>query len=211
MTSGTALEQEAKFWVPDLETFRRHVERRGAVLVTPRTHEYNLRFDTPEGRLSREHRVLRLRRDRRITLTYKGPAQRQRGVQIRPEYEVEVDDFDAARRLLEGLGFRVALAYEKYRTQYRWQDVHLVLDELPYGNFVEIEGPSLESVHRAARALGLDLDAAVPWSYVALFRRLKDALQLDAAHLTFEAFRNRPVDWTRLGLRPAWTPQEGPS
>ncbi len=208
MTSRVShLEQEAKFWVPFLRAFREHVERRGGELLAPRRHEYNLRFDTPQADLARDHRVLRLRRDRKVTLTYKGPARNEDGVLVRLEIEVELADFDQARRLLEALGYRVALAYEKYRTLYRVGETVLALDELPMGTFVEIEGASPAQVRQAARHLGLDVSAAVPFSYAALFHRLQEALGLPVAHLTFEAFRDLPlVDLRLLGLRPAWRP-----
>ena len=46
-----------------------------------------------------------------------------------------------------------------------------MFDELPYGNFVEIEG-KLETLRPIAEELQLVWDKAIPASYHALFERL---------------------------------------
>ncbi len=199
------LEQEAKFWVPDLAAFRSMLEDRGARLLAPRVWEYNIRFDTPDRALQAARQVLRLRRDRKQTLAYKGRPRLEGGVVVREEIEVEIDDLEAARRLLKALGFVEVFVYEKYRTLYRWGEVVLALDETPMGNFVEVEGPSAQAVQAAARQLGLDPSAAVADSYAGLFHRLKAHYRWPFRDLTFANFPpTRPVDLGVLGLRPAW-------
>ena len=79
----------------------------GDVQVQPRLFELNLRFDTPEGELSRGRKVLRLRQDTQALLTFKGPAQDRSDVAARQEIEFTVSDFLAARHFLEALGYRV--------------------------------------------------------------------------------------------------------
>ena len=51
--------------------------------------------------------------------------------------------------------------------------MQVMLDELPYGNFVEIEGETVESIHGLADQLGLNWDAAIATSYNALFDRAR--------------------------------------
>ncbi len=205
MTAASGpFEREAKFWVPALEAFQRHLEAQGARLLQPRTWEYNLRFDTPQGDLTRQRRVLRLRQDRRLTLTYKGPGQVHDGVIQREELEIEVSDLETARRLLEALGYRVVMVYEKFRTLYHWQGVDIALDETPLGTFVEIEGPTLDLVRRRAWALGVDPGRAVPESYASLFQRVREHFGLPVTDLTFEALAPYTFDLTQLGLQPAW-------
>src|SRR3990172_1232689 len=136
---GTEL--EIKLYLNDLPAFRQRLEALGAKLVQLRVHEVNLRFDTPEGSLTRSLQVLRLRQDTAARLTYKGPGEDTGGVRARRELEFTVSDFEAARALLEALGYQVSLMYEKYRTTYDLDGVYVTLDEMPYGDFAEIEGP----------------------------------------------------------------------
>jgi adenylate cyclase class IV len=58
-----ALELEVKFLLSDQTTYENRLRGIGAKMLHPRTWEVNYRFDTPDRRLAREHRVLRLRQD----------------------------------------------------------------------------------------------------------------------------------------------------
>ncbi len=78
------MEIEAKFHLPHLIYLRTRLLDEGARLMTPRTLERNLRFDTNDGRLVQSQIVLRLRQDSRATLTYKEPQERH---EIRIEHE----------------------------------------------------------------------------------------------------------------------------
>ena len=64
----------------------------------------------------------------------------------RTEIEFGVDDFAKAKQFLEHLGYQSILVYEKYRTTYELDHAHIMLDELPYGNFIEIEGEDLTGI-----------------------------------------------------------------
>lgn len=181
-------ELEVKFYVHDLAAIEQHLVSLDAVLVQPRTFEINLRFDTPEQELSTNFRVLRLRQDTAARMTFKGPAYGSEGVRVRQEIEFIVEDFEAARDLLEALGYQVSMGYEKYRTVYDLGEVHITLDEMPYGNFVEIEGPDPESILEVNLDLGLIWEARASESYVNIFERLKKELKLDFRDLSFENF-----------------------
>ena len=200
-------ETEAKFYVRSLAAVQARLEKLGAHLIQPRSLETNLRFDLPDGSLRQGGRVLRLRRDGSARLTYKGPSEVIEGVQSRPEIEVEVGDFDTAHRLVESLGYRVVATYEKYRQVYSLEleksDFHIFLDELPYGDFVEIEGETAEAVITASKRLGLDPKAAIPTSYLALFESLSAERGLDPSKLTFTALAGLSLQPEHLHVRAA--------
>ncbi len=63
--------------------------------------------------------------------------------------------------------------YEKYRTTYELDDALIMLDELPYGSFLEIEGETVEQIRDIAATLHLNWEAAIPSSYTALFESLR--------------------------------------
>lgn len=194
------MEIEAKFYLRDLTAFRQRLETLGAVQVKPRHHELNLRFDLPDGSLTRAHRVLRLRQDGRALLTYKGAGQEGTEVAVRQEVEVEVSDADACRRLLEVLGYQVSMIYEKYRTTYRLGNVEIVLDEMPFGLFCEIEAPDAGTIHQLAERLHLNWQARIAMGYYTLFDQLKAASGLNIRDLTFDNFRQNPVDLSIIGI-----------
>jgi len=196
-------ETEIKLHVKDLETLARRLQTLGATLVSPRTHEVNLRFDTPAGTLSAQARVLRLRQDAHSKLTYKGPTENKDGVAHREEIEFIVSDFNAAKRFLEALGYQLATTYEKYRTTYQLDDFHVMLDEMPYGDFVEIEGNEVSAIRTLAEKLSLNVDAAVKMSYLQILDRLRSTEKLSVENLTFNDFEAESCDLAQVSIYPA--------
>jgi adenylate cyclase class 2 len=196
-------EIEVKFYIADLPDLQTRLEGLGANLVHGRTHEVNLRFDTPGGDLLRQYQVLRLRQDSRARLTYKGPAQTLEGARARQEIEFTVSDFTSAQAFLEALGYQVVMMYEKYRTTYEMDRMEILLDEMPYGSFLEIEGPDPAGLHHLTQALQLDWESAAPDSYTALFEKLQTRLGLNFRDLSFANFTTLDVTAADLGLRAA--------
>jgi adenylate cyclase class 2 len=195
-------ETEVKFYIRDLTHLADQILAAGGRPRMPRTFEFNLRFDTPNADFQREHRVLRLRRDQSIRLTYKEGGRIQDGAFQRTEIEFGVADFDAAHQMLQALGFEVVFAYEKYRTTYELAGTEVMLDELPFGDFVEIEGPP-ELLKRVAIRLNLDWQAAIPYSYHDLFERLRARQTLTFRDLTFGNFSGTRPRADDLGVRSA--------
>ena len=192
--SGAAMQEvEVKLHTPDLGMVRAALEAAGADLVTARVFERNLRYENAAGSLTAEGIVLRLRQDDKAKLTYKADASMEDGIVKRFEAEVVVSDFEAMDVILRRLGYRVALVYEKYRTTYALGDAEIVLDELPYGNFTEIEADAA-TIERVVEVLGLGGCRRMRGSYVDIFAELKWALGLDVRDCSFEAFAGVDVD-----------------
>lgn len=185
------MEIEVKLHVPDLDAVAQRLERVGAVLTAPRVFERNVRYENLKKTLSESGIVVRLREDSRVRLTYKEPPldreSAKDGILARFEAEVEVSDFDTMSLILGRLGYFPNMVYEKYRTTYQWDAVEVVLDEMPYGNFVEIEG-DVPAIEAAIKALELEDMTRYPASYVAIFRNIKKNLSLGFNDLTFANF-----------------------
>ncbi len=99
-------------------------------------------------------------------LTFKGPARFEEGVKVRVEHETRVEEVDAARRILESLGYRVERRYQKYREEWQLGGVRVALDHTPIGDFVEFEG---EGAERLARRFGFEPASAEPRNYLQLY------------------------------------------
>jgi len=85
--------------------------------------------------------VLRLRRiGKRGVLTFKESLPPRLDIKQRREDETRVEDPDAMELILAALGFTPALVYEKRRVTWRLGPTEIVIDELPFGLFMEIEG-----------------------------------------------------------------------
>jgi adenylate cyclase class 2 len=197
-------ETEVKFYVNDLSRVEMRLHKLEAHLIQSRVHEVNLRFDNSSGDLRREFKVLRLRNDVDAKFTFKGPnEERSDGVLNRKEIEFTVSSFDAAKEFLEALGFTPIAFYEKYRTTYELNDIHIMLDELPYGNFVEIEGESVTTLQEVTGHLGLNWEAAVQSGYLDLFNSIASKYKLPAGQLNFEALKQFDISGEDLSIVPA--------
>jgi len=197
-------ETEAKFYVRNLGKIELRLHELKAQLIQPRIHESNLRFDNEHSDLRNNSRVLRLRQDEKARFTFKGPSQeKEGGVLSRQEIEFIVEDFESAKQFLEALGYKAVIFYEKFRTTYDLYDAHIMLDELPYGEFVEIESESVEAIRNIANLLGLNWATIVNAGYHSLFERVTEKYKLESSQLSFSALENIKITSKDLGIQTA--------
>jgi len=205
--SQSGQETEAKFYVRDLKRIKTLIEEMNGQLIQERVLETNIRFDLPDASLRSEGRVLRLRRDTEARLTYKSASTNDQGVLSRTEIEFTVGEFEKAKQFLEALGYQKLIYYEKYRTTYALDPsegfVHIMLDELPFGNFVEIEGETIDSIRAAAEQLHLIWERAIAASYTVLFERVRAVMKYSFQDISFENFADIQVTPSHLGVRAA--------
>ncbi len=193
-------EIEVKFLIADLPALLEKIEKLGALTLRTRMLEVNLRFDTRDMQLRDRAQVLRLRQDDQALLTFKSPGQIVDGVISRTELEVSVSDFQTTRAILEVLGFQVFMTYEKYRQNFKLNDLVASVDEMPYGNFIELEGNSPEHVRATAALLGLDWDQRINLSYTALLSLYNQNTGNSFRDISFEVFSGLNVLPEQLSL-----------
>jgi adenylate cyclase class 2 len=136
-------EIEIKLRIPSPKSFLRQLAKLGAKSLSPRVHEHNLIFDTPDGGLAKHGQLLRIRTETpapagkkstpksassRYLLTFKSPPEQlaiipaivpDRRHKVREELETALTDAPMLQKIFEGLGLRGWFRYEKYRTPYR--------------------------------------------------------------------------------------------
>ncbi len=195
-------EIEAKFFLLHLAPIRERLLKLGAHCVRERSSERNWRFDTPDGRLASNGEILRVREDDGVRLTYKRRIDRP---EVRQEIEIEVEQSKKTRALLEALGFEITQVYEKYRQVFHLGEIEITLDQLPFGDFVEIEGSSIADVQFATSQLNLVWERRIDQTYLELFNRLKMERNLPFSDATFDLFSKiDPVTPEDLGVQDAY-------
>ncbi len=173
MSSTPPIEEEIKIPCESPDAVRAALDRLGARCTARSRREVNVLFDTAAGAIAAAGRALRLRQvDGRWILTLKGPAIWRGPVKIREELETSVGDGDTFSTILDRLGFRPVIRYEKDRETWRLGTAEIVIDHTPMGDFVEIEGPH-ESLAGLTTNLGLDPARAVRASYVSLWAQYR--------------------------------------
>lgn len=193
-------EMEVKYLLRDPVGYEARLRHTGAVLVHPRVHEMNWRFDRPDRSLTLAHQVLRLRQDERIRLTFKGPARLDQAVSLRDEIEFEVNDLEAAKKFLLALGYEVSIRYEKFRTTYDLDGAEIAIDEMPFGFFTEIEASEVDLIRNLSQKLNLKWEHRILESYLSIFNRFNEGREASIRDLIFENFSGVPFSAHLLSL-----------
>ncbi|HMS41278.1 MAG TPA: class IV adenylate cyclase [Pyrinomonadaceae bacterium] len=108
------------------------------------------------GILTQTNAVLRVRKTQdRTILTYKKRIQNEFSIKQQIEHETEISDAEELKKIIANLGFVKSLVYEKRRKTWNFRDVEIVLDELPFGEFMEIEG-AITAIAEAEMILGFE-------------------------------------------------------
>ncbi len=191
------LEIEVKFILDDPGAVRSHLLQLGAASHGKHT-ELNIRLDDDQGNLSKRLTVLRVRRittsnQASAVLTVKTPAQSSDpALSTRREIELSVGSGPDMIAALEVLGYKPYLSYEKRREVYLLDDVEVVIDELPFGWFLELEGAA-EAIRPLVGRLDFDLADGLLMSYAECCQIVRQKLGLSTTEITFEALKDTGV------------------
>ncbi|MBF0397735.1 MAG: class IV adenylate cyclase [Desulfobacterales bacterium] len=184
------LEIEVKFYLTNIDIIRNHILQIAGQSVDGKIFETNIRFEDKNKTLKKKKCLLRLRKDKRTTLTFKSPPTVSNpNFKILKELEVEVNDFSTMCLIIESLGFHQEQKYEKWRETFILNDTMICLDILPFGNFIEIEG-SEENIKKLSSELGLEWKEKILFNYLELFELIKKKMNLLFSDVTFDNFKN---------------------
>jgi adenylate cyclase, class 2 len=182
------LEIEVKFHISNPSGLKHHILELGAE-SQGRFFETNIRFEDSQNSFLQRESILRLRKDRKTTLTFKSKAPDQNHeFKILRELEVEVSNFHVMQNILEALGFHEEQIYEKWRETLTLNNLIFCIDTMPYGIFLEIEGKGNEIIE-SAHWLNLCWEHRILANYLSIFERIKTKLNLSFSDVTFENFK----------------------
>jgi adenylate cyclase, class 2 len=168
-------EYEARFLGIDIAAIHDQLQTQSATCTMPRTLMRRIVFKNND--IEQRGGWLRLRDEgHRVTLTYKQTANDTAAIDSTLEAEIQVNEFEETRALLEAMGFKALRYQENYREEWRIGAVVLDFDTWPdLPTFLEIEGPDEVAVRTVAESLGQDLTRAnygsVDEVYLAVLKR----------------------------------------
>jgi adenylate cyclase class 2 len=136
-----AIEIEKKYRLTEA-TRERVIQRLAALGIQPVASVFEVNSIYTNAALLEQDAIVRIRRiDERTILTFKKRFPSPSGIKHQLEEETDVKDADALATILSHLGLNASLVYEKRRQTWNSHDCEIALDELPFGWFMEIEGP----------------------------------------------------------------------
>jgi len=145
-------EKKYHFGPKRLEEITQKLVELGAVFIK---EVFEVNYQHRGGEMDERGATLRLRKIGDFTvLTYKEKIRTESGAKRKIEFETSVSDVDAMEHIIERLGYRLTAVYEKRRKYWHLGPVEVVLDELPFGLYMEIEG-TIEDIENAEKTLGL--------------------------------------------------------
>ena len=153
-----SIEIEYKFLVKNKKALIKLLDRKGK-LLNKREYQSNVMFDNPNGLMQKTDGRVRLRvlgETGTKVLAYKKPLKSKNRAKREIEHEIKfIDTNSNIEKILAAMEFSPTTSYERYRTEWQIGNSHVTLDEYPYANFIEIEGPKKE-IENAAKELGFN-------------------------------------------------------
>lgn len=159
-------EVELKSVVDDVMIRRRIVELAGGRLLYEGSLE-DLRYDTPDRKLSERDELLRIRVYGGVGATHafldwKGKTSFEGGYKVREEISSQVGSADLFRAILEKLGYTITAEIGRWIAQYELGNATIRFERYPrMDDLVEVEGKP-EDIERAIEAIGIERSEFLP-------------------------------------------------
>lgn len=186
-------EIEAQFLDINKDGVRSKLKEIGAKLVKPEVLMRRVVFYTGE------HSFARVRDEGgKIVMTYKNVSD-DNSILGTKEVNVEVSNYGDAILFLEGCGLQIKARQETKREIWRLGEVEICIDTWPWiPTFIEIEGPTEESIWEAADKLGFKKDRAkfgsVDTTYQHYYGVEPDVVNLHTPEISFGI---EPPKWVK--------------
>ena len=178
-------EIEIKFKIKNADVIRKKLKKLGARFLG-KTFEKTIKFETKNNDLKKQGKFLRLRTGFKNEITFKRMINKiDKKFKEREEIEVGISDPEKMKKILENLGFTKKWIMEKYREKWQWGSAEIVIDKLPLGNFIEIEG-NKKVIEKTAKVLGLNLKEGITATYWELWENYRKKKGIKDENIIFK-------------------------
>lgn len=159
----TMIETEIKIALSNPRTVIQKLRESGAVFLGA-VNEKTTRIDTDKGDLEKKGIFLRVRGGFANVITLKEKIGVDVNTKNRLETEFEIEDIDNMLYIFERIGFNYFRIMEKYRTMWSFNQTIIVIDELPFGIYMEIEGKE-DKIEEVKQELKLENEKNIIYTY----------------------------------------------
>jgi adenylate cyclase class 2 len=179
-------EIEIKFEIKNPNLIRKALKNLKAKFFG-KVFEKTIRFDTPNDDLAKIGKFLRIKTGFKNVITLKRKIESKK-FKEREEIELEISDPEKMEIILKNLGFTKARIMEKYREKWKLNGTEIVIDKLPMGNFIEIEGRE-KSIKKVVNLLGLDFKNRLVCTYWDLWKDFTRKKGIKNENIVFSAIK----------------------
>jgi adenylate cyclase class 2 len=176
-------EIEIKFKIDKPQRVRNLLKEKGGLFIG-KAFERTIRFDTPNKDLEKAGKFLRIKTGFANTITLKERVANS-NYKERREMETTVGDPKEMIMILKKLGFTKTLIMEKYREKWEINKTEVVIDKLPMGNYIEIEGEK-KTINKVIEILNLDAKQKILGTYWDLWREFAQENNIKNENIIFK-------------------------
>ena len=189
-------EIEAQFLDINKDKIRSKLQSIGATCVKPEVLMKRVIFDVGK------HEFIRVRDEGgQIVMTYKNVSD-DKDILGTKEVNVIVNDYDAAITFMQGTKLPIKAHQETLREIWKYKDVEICIDTWPWiPSFIEIEGPTEESVWSTAKKLDLNKSKAKFGSVDSTYNHYYGVdCDIVNSHTPIITFECSPPDWVKPNI-----------
>lgn len=182
------IEIELKYVVDNLGKLQKRLIAMGAMMSKDRRFELSVMYDNAAGLMQETDGRIRVRQSgNQIEFCYKKPLTRE-GIKQEIEHEVTVSALEPLIDILTAMDYHSTTSYERYRTELRYRDVKVTLDEYPFAHYIEFEGQERD-ITQLAIELGFSQEKNLTASCDTLFTEWrKDRGLPPTSHMRFDTY-----------------------
>jgi adenylate cyclase class 2 len=144
------------------------------------------RLDTKGCLLEEKGLFLRVRKDDISTVTLKEKISSKKQIKERKETEFKIDDFRKMIYIFKKLGFKDMKIMEKFRANFKYKHLIISIDEMPFGFFMEIEGPENE-MKNVVKKLSLTDKKRLTSTYWDIFQDINNRKHIIRKNIVFSS------------------------
>lgn len=135
--------------------------------------EKTIRYDNDDLKYSNNGIFIRTKSGMKNVLTLKEiPTDSSNTSFERITTEIEVDNINKIGYILEKIGLTKKFIMEKYRLFFKYDNVDILIDELPFGIYLEIKGEDNE-INRVTKMLNIDEADLIKMTYWDIYDKIK--------------------------------------
>lgn len=169
------IEKEIKFNLNNVSEIIKTIKKLNMKFIGS-AEEKTIRYDDENNSYSKRKKFWRLRSGFENVITLKEDienSEKESSVSERIETETTVGDLEKMSYILNQLGLKEKKIMVKFRAKWQFKNAEVVIDELPFGFFLEIEGSEKE-IFEVACLLNLDINKKITGTYWTEFDNYKN-------------------------------------
>lgn len=165
------IKQEVKIDVTDIDIIKKLRNNRAILLGS--NQETTIRYDTEDRKYEKSGKYIRVMEGFKNCITLKEKVNENDKLFERDEFEIEIDDVENAKIILEKIGLKPILKMQKYRLKWNLDGIRINIDELPFGLYMEIYGNENE-IQNVMEKLDIENEEKIIGTYWDIYEQYKD-------------------------------------